>query len=149
MRVYLAQSDRQSMLMLPAVTAMPSVLAEQRTTSACRDRERATLQTIERAFDQAMGGVPGNIRVRPMAIFGVPGPVLVGIACQDDDLLVVGTSSRRLRPFRRCVANYCTSHAGCEVLLVPPNDFAREVDGMHRRRRWREFDALLGKSAPR
>jgi nucleotide-binding universal stress UspA family protein len=107
-------------------------------------RERDALNAIERAFAQAMGGIPDNVAVSRIALVGRPGQVLVHAACRDEDLLVVGAPrQRRLRPFRHSIGRYCLDHATCPVLLVPPNALARTVDRMHRPWRWRDLDKLF------
>jgi nucleotide-binding universal stress UspA family protein len=107
-------------------------------------REQQALSVVGHAFSQAMGGVPDQVRVRALAMPGAPGPVLVGTASGENDLLVVGTSlsARRRRPFRRSVSRYCAARAACPVLLVPPHEFAREA-GKHRPWHRRELENLL------
>jgi nucleotide-binding universal stress UspA family protein len=107
-------------------------------------REQEALNAVERAFAQAMGGIPDYIAVSPTAVLGRPGQVLVQAARQDEDLLVVGAPRRhRLRPLRRSIGRYCLDHAECSVLLVPPNALARTVDRMHKPWRRRDLDKLF------
>ena len=72
---------------------------------------------------------PDGVEVRPEVLRGEPGAVLVGIAWQPDDLLVVGAGRRgllgRLRHGR--VSRYCVARARCPVLAVPPPDLRRRA----------------------
>ena len=108
-------------------------------------RQRRAMLLIDAAFEQAMGEIPDVVPVRVRASSGRPGPVLVGAACREGDLLVVGVSAaRRWWPFRRRpVDRYCAAHATCPVLVVPPPELAREAGGRHRPWRRRELDRLL------
>lgn len=110
-------------------------------------RKRQAARAVEDAFAQAMGGIPRDVRVRPVTVLGSPGPVLVAAAHQEDDLLVVGVAApplprRGLRLFpsfpwlRQSVGRYCSAHASCAVLAVPPNDLARRIEATHRPRHW-------------
>ncbi|MEU1273090.1 universal stress protein [Streptomyces sp. NPDC005799] len=105
------------------------------------DCEQRELGTVTRIFEQAMGGLPRDVCVHPVASMGAPGPVLVAAAYRDDDLLVVGRSParrlRRLRPwrwFRRSTCGYCARHASCQVLTIPLSELARWTAGSRRNR---------------
>lgn len=87
---------------------------------AAHDRQRE-------AFDQALGGVPGDIEVAAYVVRGRPAPVLLGFADRPDDLLVVGSGRTGL--FHRgvhAVGPYCAARCACPVLLVPPPPMVRE-----------------------
>jgi nucleotide-binding universal stress UspA family protein len=105
------------------------------------DSERACTETMIRAFDDAMGGVPHDVPVRMVVGCGMPGRVLVELADREDDLLVVG-ASRRLPwlPRRRSTGGYCAERAGCPVLVVPPHRMARDLDRSWCRWRVRSLD---------
>ncbi len=60
-------------------------------------------QRLWAAFDAGLGGVPADLRVEPHVARGEFGPVLVDIADQPDDLLIIGTG-RRLAWGGRCAA---------------------------------------------
>jgi nucleotide-binding universal stress UspA family protein len=80
------------------------------------------------AFEQGLGGVPGDLTLEPVVVRGPAGPVLVNAASQPDDLLVVGTGRRGLpRLVRRSVSRYCLAHAHCPVTAVPPSDLLEEA----------------------
>src|SRR5690606_5521542 len=54
----------------------------------------AASATVASAFTETLGAVPADIEVRTVVVPDSPGPVLVGYACRDTDLLVIGTGSR-------------------------------------------------------
>ncbi|HLV57358.1 MAG TPA: universal stress protein [Natronosporangium sp.] len=87
----------------------------------------AASATVASAFTETLGAVPADIEVRTVVVPDSPGPVLVGYACRDTDLLVIGTGRRsglrRLRGSR--VVRYCVSRAVCPVLVVPPPPLTR------------------------
>jgi nucleotide-binding universal stress UspA family protein len=96
-------------------------------------REAAVKQLTE-AFDAGLGGVPDDVPVEAHVERGDTGPVLVDVACQPGDLLVIGTGRRSpiSRFLRRSVGRYCLAHAKCPVLAVPPTRLMEEVgDGRH------------------
>jgi nucleotide-binding universal stress UspA family protein len=105
----------------------------------------AAIETIRRVFDDAFGGLPGDVPVVLVTGEGPPGLVLSRYAYRDDDLLLVGARrsgwlgrlSRLLRP---SVARYCLTHAACPVLAIPPDSFARAAT---RRGAEREFSREL------
>lgn len=99
-------------------------------------------QHIVDAFADIAGGVPEALPVRSIATFGHPGPELVRMARRDDDLLVVGRGTRRR--WTPSVAGYCTRHAGCPVLVVPPDALGRECSRLGGARvRRRDLDEWL------
>lgn len=76
------------------------------------------------ALDSAWGGIaPVGRPAEPLVLRGQPGAVLVAVASQPGDLLVVGTGRRG--PVRRLfsgrVSRYCLAHATCPVAAVPPS----------------------------
>jgi nucleotide-binding universal stress UspA family protein len=90
----------------------------------------AARRQLEQAFDNGLGGVPEDVYVEARVERGETGPVLVDIADQPDDLLVVGTGrrSRFGRALRRSVGRYLLAHARCPVLAVPPSALMEELD---------------------
>ncbi|MET9881848.1 universal stress protein [Streptomyces sp. NPDC006430] len=107
-----------------------SVLVTSRSAAVARLRE---------ALDTAFGpGGPGVAFVGH-AVHGTAGAALVGAVRGPEDLLVVGTGARRgLRRFLRpSVARYCTAHAPCPVLAVPPSPLQASLDAVRRRNVWR------------
>jgi nucleotide-binding universal stress UspA family protein len=81
------------------------------------------------AFEAGLGGVPADADVEPYIVRGETGPVLVDIADQSGDLLVIGTGRRSpvSRALRRSVGRYCLAHAKCPVLAVPPSALMDEM----------------------
>ncbi|MFJ9908827.1 universal stress protein [Streptomyces sp. NPDC101152] len=133
---------------LPPLPQPPTSEPWHRLQAACEQRE---LNMVVRTFEQALGGVPQEVRVHPVASVGPPGPVLVGAAYRDDDLLVVGKPpARRLRRlwpwrwFRRSTWRYCAKHAMCPVMTIPVSDLVRCSADIHRCRHSLEkaFDAM-------
>jgi nucleotide-binding universal stress UspA family protein len=83
------------------------------------------------AFDDGLGGIPDDLHVEPHVARGETGPVLVDVAAQPGDLLVIGTGRRNpvSRALRRSVGRYCLAHARCPVLAVPPSALMDELGG--------------------
>jgi nucleotide-binding universal stress UspA family protein len=96
----------------------------------------AAWEQLRGAFDNGLGGIPAGLRVEPHVERGQTGPVLVDVASQPDDLLVIGTGRRgRLeRMFHCSVGRYCLAHAKCPVLAIPPSALMEEVG--HGLRSW-------------
>src|SRR5258708_7019512 len=89
---------------------------------AARERMRA-------AFEEAFGGLPYEVTVRQMVVRGSPGPVLVGMAEDPDDLLVVGFGGRSTLGYavHGAVTRYCMRRARCPVLAVPPPEMISQL----------------------
>jgi nucleotide-binding universal stress UspA family protein len=89
----------------------------------------AACARLAAAFDEALGGVPGDLPVQARVERGDAGPVLVDVADQTSDLLVIGTGRRHpvSRALRRSVGRYCLAHATCPVLAVPPSALMDEM----------------------
>jgi len=131
---YAADEARQRNVPLLAVIAWVPPggdLAERRHPSSYlrkiwRDAARERLWA---AFDAGLGGVPADLRLEPQVARGDTGPVLVDIASQPDDLLIIGTGRRGWfgRMTRRSVSRYCLAHARCPVLAVPPSALMDEM----------------------
>jgi len=101
------------------------VVAELR--QAWRD---AAWQRLWNAFDAALGGPPPDLHLEPLIVRGDAAPVLVDIAADPDDLLVIGAGRRGAlrRRLSRRVSRYCLAHATCPVLVVPPSKLAQEME---------------------
>ncbi|HMD93732.1 MAG TPA: universal stress protein [Trebonia sp.] len=89
----------------------------------------AARERLQAAFEAGLGGVPDDISVEPCVARGDTGPVLVDIADQPGDLLVIGTGRRSLvgRAVRKSVGRYLLAHAKCPVLAVPPSALMDEI----------------------
>lgn len=103
----------------------------------------AAWEQLWAAFDAGLGGVPADLRVESQVVRGETGPVLVDIAGQPDDLLIIGTGRRGTvgRMLRRSVSRYCLAHARCPVLAVPPSALMDEMS--HGLRGWQRRHALI------
>jgi nucleotide-binding universal stress UspA family protein len=99
----------------------------------------AARERLTEAFDEALGGLPDNLPVQQRIERGEAGPVLVDVADQPGDLLIIGTGRRSLarRALHRSVGRYCLAHAKCPVLAVPPSALMDELGhGWLRMRSW-------------
>ncbi|MGW3208083.1 universal stress protein [Streptomyces sp. NPDC001135] len=78
-------------------------------------------QLLDRAFELAAGGAPGDLRIVRRVVRGPAGRVLCSIASSPDDLLVIGKARPR-GPLavlhRRPVHRHIPARAECEVLVV-------------------------------
>jgi nucleotide-binding universal stress UspA family protein len=103
----------------------------------------AAWQRLWDAFNDGLGGVPGDITVQPAVVRGDAGAVLVDIASSAEDLLIIGTGrrSRVGRRLRRSVGRYCLAHAQCPVLAIPPSSLMNEMShGLRTWHPWRHVD---------
>ena len=131
---YAADEARQrNVLMLPVIAWVPpgGDLAERRHSSPYLRKiwRDAAWERLVAAFDDGLGGMPADVRVEPHVERGETGPVLVDVADQPDDLLIIGTGRRgRVRRLiRGSVARYCLAYAKCPVLAVPPSALMDEM----------------------
>jgi nucleotide-binding universal stress UspA family protein len=102
--------------------------------------EQEACERLRDAFDHAFGGMPGDVTVHSMVVRARPGPALVELADQSDDLLVLGYGGRSRLGYavHGSVTRYCMAHARCPVLAVPPPELIRELRS--RRHHWRPED---------
>jgi nucleotide-binding universal stress UspA family protein len=91
--------------------------------------QEAASKRLTDAFDEGLGGLPDGLLVRARVARGDAGPVLVDLARQPGDLLVIGTGRRHPvgRALHRSVGRYCLAHAKCPVLAVPPSALMDEM----------------------
>ena len=121
------EARRRDVPLLPVIAWVPpgGDLAERRHSSPYLRKiwRDAAWERLTAAFDDGLGGIPADLRVEPHVERGETGPVLVDVANQPEDLIVVGTGRRGAlgRLLRRSVARYCVAHAKCPVLAVPPS----------------------------
>jgi nucleotide-binding universal stress UspA family protein len=89
----------------------------------------AARQRLAAAFDEGLGGMPSGMVVEPMVERGETGPVLVDVASEPGDLLVIGTGRRSLihRVLRLPAGRYLLAHAHCPVIAVPPSPLMDEL----------------------
>jgi hypothetical protein len=78
---------------------------------------------------RALAAFPDGLSVQARVIRGEAGAVLVEVADQASDLLVIGTGRRNPlgRALHRSVGRYCLAHARCPVLAVPPSALMDEM----------------------
>ncbi|MEV0323846.1 universal stress protein [Streptomyces sp. NPDC050658] len=76
--------------------------------------ETAARESLDRAFDEAFGGVPQGVTVERRVVRDRPGRALCGLVSGADDLLVLGVRRRWSR-----ISRYVHAHAGCPVMAVP------------------------------
>jgi nucleotide-binding universal stress UspA family protein len=135
-----AEARQRDVPLLPVIAWVPpgGDLAERRHSSPYLRKiwKDAAWERLTAAFDDGLGGMPADLRVEPHVERGETGAVLVDIASQPEDLLILGTGRRRPvgRVFRRSVARYCLAHAKCPVLAVPPSALMDELG--HGLRSW-------------
>jgi nucleotide-binding universal stress UspA family protein len=84
------------------------------------------------AIDLAFGGVPDDVLFDSQVLRGEPGPVLTGVSCHQDDMLVIGAGRRGLlaRALWCRASRYCLAHAQCPVVAVPPPSLAQVSHGL-------------------
>ena len=84
--------------------------------------EQAARRAADRCLRRRVRRRSADVTVRGMVVRGRPGPFLVELADQPDDLLVVGGGGRKLAAssVHGSVTRYCMAHAHCPVLTVPP-----------------------------
>jgi len=94
--------------------------------------ERSAWDRLWAAVDLALGGTPTDVRFAPEVVRSEPGKALTLLACQQGDLLVIGTGRHgAIRRMLRChVARYCLAHATCPVVAVPPSQLADALHGL-------------------
>ncbi|MEU9073714.1 universal stress protein [Kitasatospora sp. NPDC004745] len=100
--------------------------------------EEAARTRLDRALDQAFGGLPVGVRVEPLVLRGEAGPTLTALADRPDDLLVISTGRQGAargtlrRLLRGSVTRHCLSRARCSVLAVPPSTLHADLRALHR-----------------
>jgi nucleotide-binding universal stress UspA family protein len=131
---YAAEEARErNVPLVPVIAWIPpgGDLAERRHPSPYLRRvwREAAHKQLCSAFEAALGGLPDDLLVQPQVQRGETGPVLVDIADEPGDLLVIGTGRRSLigRALRKSVGRYCLAHAKCPVLAIPPSALMDEV----------------------
>jgi len=93
----------------------------------------AARQRLLGALEQAWGSATTDVDLTLFTVRGEPGPSLVDVADQHDDVLVIGAGRRgRLsRMWHGRVSRYCLAHARCPVLAIPGPATPREL-GLNR-----------------
>ncbi|WP_083974123.1 universal stress protein [Kitasatospora mediocidica] len=85
--------------------------------------EHTARRRLDTVFEQAFGGYPHDVVIKPVVVRCDAGRALVETADRPTDLLVLGSGrQRRLRQaLHGSVTRYCRAHAVCEVLAVSPS----------------------------
>jgi len=132
------EARQRDVPLLPVIAWVPpgGDLAERRHSSPYLRKiwRDAAWERLTSAFDDGLGGMPADLSVEPHVERGEAGPVLVDVAGQSEDMIIIGTGSRgRLRRlFRGSVARYCLAYAKCPVVAVPPSALMDEMShGLH------------------
>ncbi|HEY7177198.1 MAG TPA: universal stress protein, partial [Micromonosporaceae bacterium] len=88
---------------------------------------KGATEYVVKVFAEALGCQPAGTASEITLCEGAAGRALVLVADNARDLVVVGGSgSRRWTGLRRAaVAKYCSRHASCPVVIVPPPALAR------------------------
>jgi nucleotide-binding universal stress UspA family protein len=147
LRYAMAEARQRNVPLVPVIAWVPpgGDLAERRHSSPYLRKiwREAAWERLTAAFDDGLGGMPDDLQVEPHVERGETGQVLVDVANQPEDLLVVGTGRRGAfsRMLRRSVARYCLAHARCPVLAVPPSALMDEMG--HGLRSWQRRHALI------
>jgi nucleotide-binding universal stress UspA family protein len=138
LRYAAAEARQRDVPLLPVIAWVPpgGDLAERRNASPYLRKiwRDAAWERLKTAFDDGLGGMPGDLQVEPHVERGETGPVLTDVANSPEDLLIIGTGRRRFfrRLFRISVARYCLAHAKCPVVAVPPSALMDEMSrGLH------------------
>jgi nucleotide-binding universal stress UspA family protein len=120
------QAASADALLVPALAWVPpgGDLADRRAPSPVLRRvwQEAAWERLWSSIEAAFGGPPKGVEMRPVAVRGMPGEVLVSLA-GPDDLIVVGAGQRGqvARLWHGQVARYCVARAACPVFAVPPS----------------------------
>jgi nucleotide-binding universal stress UspA family protein len=89
----------------------------------------AAQQRLTEAIEAAWGGGPdpGGVAMRPTVVRGPAGEVLVQLADQLDDVIVIGAGRRGVlaRIGHAGTSRFCLARAKCPVIAVPPSALAR------------------------
>ena len=103
--------------------------------------EENAVERLRTAFDEGLGGRPGDLRLQPMVIRAEAGHALCMTADDPSDLLVVGAGRRGAlaRLTRAGVSRFVLAHAVCPVLAVPPVVLPRGAERALRRLEPQDF----------
>ena len=87
----------------------------------------AAEQRLMESIEAAWGGAPDGVAMMPTIVRGSAGEVLVGLADQPNDVIVIGAGRQGVlaRIGHAGTSRYCLAHAKCPVLAVPPSALAR------------------------
>lgn len=92
--------------------------------------EHAARRRIDTAFEQAFGGYPSDLVIRPLTVRGPAGAALVSAVTGPADRLVIGTGrhGRLDRLLHGTVLRYCRTYATCPVIGVSPSELLETLE---------------------
>jgi nucleotide-binding universal stress UspA family protein len=130
----LARTENAELAPVLAWTPPGGEMADRR--APCPQLSRAWTQAawdrLWQTVELAIGGPPADVAFQPEVVRGQPGEVLIQLATQPGDVLVIGAGRRGAGRLTACkVSRYCLSHARCPVIAVPPAQLAAEAHGLH------------------
>jgi len=117
LRLAVTEAHHRGLSTVTAVRTWPDA-SRGRSAPWAPDLIRACKETIDRAVAATFAGVTPGVTIERIAPRGHPGPALVDLVANDQDMIFVGTR-RRYRPGTG-VGGYCARHAPCPVVVVPP-----------------------------
>ncbi|GAA2157422.1 hypothetical protein GCM10009760_59600 [Kitasatospora kazusensis] len=92
--------------------------------------EHMARRRLDTVFEQAFGGYPNDIVIRPLVVRSEAGPALVAAADRASDLLVLGSGrhGRLHHTLHGSVARHCRAHAACKVVVVSPSKLLESME---------------------
>jgi nucleotide-binding universal stress UspA family protein len=102
---------------------------------------QAAADDVGDVFAEALGRAPADLKVQVVVREGFAGRVLVEVADQAGDVLIIGGGRRWYGGGR--TARFCARRASCPVVVVPPPLLARAGTGRISRQMAREVEDLL------
>ncbi|GAA4991132.1 universal stress protein [Kitasatospora paranensis] len=104
--------------------------ADDRGLRPASELEHAASRRLDTVFEQAFGGYPNDLVIRPLVVRSDPGRALVAAADRPTDLLVVGSGrhGRLHHALHGSVPRHCRAHAACEVLVVSPSALLESME---------------------
>jgi nucleotide-binding universal stress UspA family protein len=133
-----AEARQRDVPLVPVIAWVPpgGDMAERRHSSPYLRKiwREAAWERLTAAFDDGLGGMPADLSVEPHVERGEAGPVLVDVAAQSEDMIIIGTGrrGRMRRLIGGSVARYCLAYAKCPVVAVPPSELIDEMShGLH------------------
>jgi nucleotide-binding universal stress UspA family protein len=86
-------------------------------------------QRLREALEAAWGQPPADLTIEPVVERGEPGAVLISIASQEGDVLVIGAGRRGTLThlFSGRVSRYCLAHAHVPLVAIPPPALAAQL----------------------
>jgi nucleotide-binding universal stress UspA family protein len=86
-------------------------------------------QRLREALEAAWGQPSADLTIEPVVERGEPGAVLISIASQEGDVLVVGAGRRGTLThcFSGRVSRYCLAHTHVPLVAIPPPALAAQL----------------------